>query len=112
MSWSSHGRPWQLARPPDEPRWPPRVTDFDRVVNALLLTDAGLDSRKGDDDGDIEAVEAAVRSWDDGQRAAAYEWAALSHIAAGDGNDEFEVPRCPPHVAALLPTYTPPAEEP
>lgn len=81
----------------------PYVTDNERVISALLLTDAGV-KRDSPLDHDIKVVEEAVAGWSDDQKAAAFEWAACSHLAAGD-NDDVEVPPCPPHVEAIRPKY-------
>lgn len=74
-----------------------RVTDPERVINALLLTDVCMTSPL---EQDIAAVERAVAGWDDEQRARAFEWAALEHLYAND-NDEVERIPCPDHVKAL-----------
>lgn len=80
----------------------PYITDVDKVVNALLLTDAGMKSPTTD--ADFVELEKTVTGWTDDQRAAAFEWAACSHLAAGD-NDDVEVPPTPPHVEAIRPKY-------
>lgn len=80
----------------------PYVTDYEQVVNAMLLTDMCLDL--GDYRVNIPAVEAAVKGWTDDERASAFVWAACSHLAAGD-NDDVEVPPTPPHVEKLRPKY-------
>jgi hypothetical protein len=92
----------------DEPADPmkdgkPYITDNERVISVLLLTDAGMKPGSAIDH-DIKVVEEAVAGWTDDQKAAAFEWAALSHLAAGD-NDDVEVPECPPHVEAIRPKY-------
>lgn len=81
----------------------PYVTDNESVVNALLLTDAGM--KPGSPlDHDISVVEKAVAGWTDDQKAAAFEWAACAHLHAGD-NDDVVVPPCPPHVEEIRPKY-------
>ena len=80
----------------------PYVADYELVVNALLLTDVCLDTRTYEVN--IPAVEEAVRGWTNDERAAAFEWAACSHLHAGD-NDDVVVPECPPHVEKLRPKY-------
>jgi hypothetical protein len=77
---------------------PPRVTDPEKCVNALLLTDVCMTSPVGEQD--IEAVEQAVAGWTDDQRADAFRWAALEHLHANDNPGVERVP-CPPHVRAL-----------
>lgn len=79
-----------------------RVTDPRSVLTALLLTDAGLKPGSALEH-DVDALKATVEGWTDDQRAAAFEWAALEHLAAGD-NDVDRVP-CPPHVQATRPDY-------
>lgn len=87
----------------------PRVTDPDRVLTALLLTDTGVAPPWTQSDGtDVTTLQAEIESWTDDQRADAFEWAALSHLHAND-NDDVEVPPCPPHVEKLRPTYGKPA---
>lgn len=86
---------------PAPPR--PRVTDTERVVDALLLTDAGHRADAPCGPCDIGLVERAVAGWTDDQKAAAFEWAACAHLAAGD--NDVEVPDCPPHVEAIRPKY-------
>jgi hypothetical protein len=73
----------------------PHVTDRESVINALLLTDVCMRGLSQD----IAAVESFVDSWGDDERAAAFRWAALEHLAASD-NDVDRVP-CPPHVQAI-----------
>jgi len=91
---------WSAEEEDEEPR--SRVTDPARVVTALLLTDAGLKPGSALEH-DFDALTATVEGWTDDQRAAAFEWAALEHLAAG-GNDVARVP-CPPHVQATRPDY-------
>lgn len=81
----------------------PYVTDNERVISALLLTDAGHDAARPIDPPDFKIVEAAVAGWTDDQKAAAFEWAALEHLAAGD--NDVERVECPPHVEAIRPQY-------
>lgn len=82
----------------------PYITDVDKVVNALLLTDAGMKSGSINDHADFDELEKTVTSWTDDERAAAFEWAACSHLAAGD-NDDVVVPPTPPHVEKIRPKY-------
>lgn len=82
----------------------PYVTDPDKVLHALLLTDAGMSADKPLGPCDDELLEKAIAGWTDDQRAAAFEWAALSHLHASD-NDDVVVPECPPHVEELRPKY-------
>lgn len=90
----------------------PRITEVDRVVNALLLTDAGMAppwTEEGNSrEADFNKLTKEVESWTDNQRADAFEWAALSHLHASD-NDDVVVPPCPPHVEKMRPTYGKPA---
>lgn len=82
----------------------PYVTDNESVINALLLTDAGMSVANPIGNSDIELVEKTVAGWTDDEKAAAFEWAACSHLRAGD-NDDVVVPPCPPHVKAIRPKY-------
>ncbi len=85
----------------------PYITDYDKVVNAMLLTDMCM--KPGHPlEQDIEAVQTAVKGWTDDERASAFEWAALTHLRAND-NDHIKVPPCPPHVQSLRPQYGKPA---
>jgi hypothetical protein len=90
----------------------PRITEVDRVANALLLTDAGMappwTSGENNHEADFDKLTKEVESWTDDQRAEAFEWAALSHLRAND-NDDVVVPECPPHVQKMRPTYGKPA---